>query len=178
MATELYSGGILIEEDYMHHEAAIQSTLDAMKDLNIGAIFEAAYMEDRVRIRADILERLPSGRWNLIEVKSSTKLKKEYLADVAVQYRVLQRAGLDLDRICLMHINRAYVLDDGGLDLARFLIREDLTEDAIWIQDFVLEHLNDLKNRLSKGIAPDIQPSRHFTDPFHSKMYCRPSCRK
>ena len=47
MATERYTGGILIEEDYMNHEAAVRSTLDAMKDPGAGAIFEAAYADDR-----------------------------------------------------------------------------------------------------------------------------------
>ena len=32
IATERYPSGILVEDDYMHHEAAIQTTLDAMKD--------------------------------------------------------------------------------------------------------------------------------------------------
>ena len=135
----------MIEEDYMHHEAAIQSTLDAMKDSSVGAIFEAAYMEDGVRVRADILERLSPGRWNLIEVKSSTGVKEEYLTDVAVQYHVLQMAGIDLERIYLMHINREYVFDGGELDLAGFLILEDLTDDAIRLQDFVRENLDNLK---------------------------------
>jgi hypothetical protein len=97
MATENYPSGILIDEDYLHHEEATQSTLNAINNPNVGAIFEAAYMEDGVRVRADILERLPSGDWNLIEVKSSTRVKDEHLTDVAVQYHVLKRGGYALN---------------------------------------------------------------------------------
>ena len=98
-----------------------------------------------MRIRADILERLPARRWNLIEVKSSTKVKEEYLTDVAVQYHVLEMAGIDLERIYLMHIDREYVFDGGRLDLNRFLVLKDLTADAIRLQDFVHENLDKLK---------------------------------
>jgi len=171
MATQRYPGGILIEEDYMHHEAAIQSTLDAMKDSSVGAIFEAAYMEDGVRIRADILERLPARRWNLIEVKSSTKVKDEYLTDVAVQHHVLEMAGIDLERIYLMHIDREYVFEGGELDLVMFLVLEDLTDDAVELQGFVRENLYDLKSMLSLDTPPVVQPSRHCHQPHTCEFW-------
>ena len=171
MATQRYPGGILIEEDYMHHEAAIQSTLDAMKNSSVGAIFEAAYMEDGVRIRADILERLPSERWNLIEVKSSTKVKDEYLTDVAVQYHVLQMAGIDLKRIYLMYINREYMFDGEELDLNRFLVLKDLTDDAIRLQEFVRENLDRLIAILVTRDPPNVQPSRHCHHPHTCEFW-------
>lgn len=171
MAAESYPSGILIEEDHLHHEEAVQSTIAAMIDPKTGAIFEAAYMEDGVRIRADILERLPSERWNLIEVKSSTGVKEEYRTDVAVQYHVLQTAGLDLDRVCLMHINREYVFDGGELDFARFLILEDLTDDAIALQGFVREHLITLKQMLFADTPPVIRPSRHCHQPHTCEFW-------
>lgn len=171
MATERYPGGILIEEDYMHHEAAIQSTLDAMKDSNVGTIFEAAYMEDGVRIRADILERLQAGGWNLIEVKSSTGVKAEYLTDVAVQYHVLEMAGIDLKRTYLMHIDREYIYNGEELDLNRFLAFEELSDDAIQLQDIVCENLDKLKDMLSMSLPPDIQPSRHCHQPHTCEFW-------
>lgn len=171
MATERYGRGILIEEDHLHHDEAIQSTIAAMQDPKIGAIFEAAYMENGVRVRADILERVSEGRWNLIEVKSSTGVKDEYRTDVAVQYHVLQTAGLDLDRVCLMHINREYVFDGDELDLTSFLILEDLTDDAIALQRFVHENLIALKQMLSAATPPGIQPSRRCHQPHTCEFW-------
>ena len=72
LATRLYPGGVLIEEDYLHHEEAVQTTLKAMKNPDVRAIYEAGFINDGVRVRVDILERLDHGKWNLIEVKSST----------------------------------------------------------------------------------------------------------
>ena len=171
MATGRYPKGILIEEDHLHHEEAVQSTISEMKDPRIEAIFEAAYMETGVRVRADILERVSPGRWNLIEVKSSTGVKDEYLTDVAVQYHVLQTAGIDLDRVYLMHINREYVFDSGEINLAEFLILEDLTDDAIALQEFVRENLITLKQMLSADKPPVIQPSRHCHQPHTCEFW-------
>jgi predicted RecB family nuclease len=171
LATERYPGGILIEEDYRHHEKAVKTTIHVMEDGVAGAIFEAAYTEEGVRIRADILERRPGRRWNLIEVKSSTKVKEEYLTDVAVQCHVLKRAGVDLERAYLMHIDRDYVFEGGRTDLQRFLMLEDLTDDAIRLQDFVQENLDELKNMLSMDHPPDINPSRHCHHPHTCEFW-------
>ena len=53
----------------------------------------------------DVLERTRQG-WTLIEVKSSTKVKPQYLPDAAVQTHVVRRAGLHLTRVEVMHLNR------------------------------------------------------------------------
>jgi hypothetical protein len=40
LATRRYPGGVLISEDHFHHEKAVDSTLKAMADENVEAIFE------------------------------------------------------------------------------------------------------------------------------------------
>ena len=67
LATQLYPGGVLIEAPYYQHERAVQSTLKAMQDPEVKAIYEAAFMFDGVRIRVDILQRLQNEIWNLVE---------------------------------------------------------------------------------------------------------------
>ena len=66
LATEFFPGGILISEDHRHHEDAVASTIKAIHNRNWGALFEAAFREDNVRIRTDILERRTGDRWNLV----------------------------------------------------------------------------------------------------------------
>ncbi|RLB28574.1 MAG: DUF2779 domain-containing protein, partial [Deltaproteobacteria bacterium] len=84
LATHLFPGGRLIEEDYLHHNEAVEATREAIGDPSLPALFEAAFIYDDVRVRADILERRDDGRWNLIEVKSSTSVKEAHLMDVAI----------------------------------------------------------------------------------------------
>jgi len=171
LATEIFPGGILISEDHRHHEDAVASTIKAIHNRNWQALFEAAFRENNVRIRADILERRTGDRWNLIEVKSATLVKDEYLTDVAVQYHVLKTAGLDLDQIFLMHINREYVFDGKRLDLKKLFILGDVTSNAIHLQNFVQENLIELKAMLSRPQPPDIEPSRHCHRPHTCEFW-------
>lgn len=111
LATRLYPEGILVETDPLRHEQAVRETVAAIQDPSIKAIYEASFLYDDVRVKADILSRLSREKWNLIEVKSATKVKNEYLPDVGVQYHVLKGSGLEIDRVILMHLNNQYVYD-------------------------------------------------------------------
>lgn len=45
----------------------------------------------------------------IYEIKSSTKVKEEHLYDVAFQTALLQRCGLRVDQIYIVHLNSEYV---------------------------------------------------------------------
>ena len=55
-------------------------------------MFEATFIQDRVYVAIDVLERTADG-FTLIEVKSSTSVKDEHIPDVAIQVWVARRAG-------------------------------------------------------------------------------------
>ena len=90
LATNLYSGGILVTEDHLHHEEALGTTRKLMDDPSVPAVFEAAFLYDDIRVRADLLPRVDIGTFDLIEVKSTTSTKEEHAFDVAVQLFVLE----------------------------------------------------------------------------------------
>ena len=171
LATRLYPGGVSIVEDHLHHEEAVQSTLKAMKDSKVRAIYEAAFLYDDIRIRADVLERLENGGWNLIEVKSSASVKEVYFPDVAVQWYVLRGAGLEIDKAYLMHVNNQYVYDGKELDLNAFFIASDVTEEVVAMQERVPGMISELKEMLSDSDPPDISPSRHCNKPYECEFY-------
>jgi predicted RecB family nuclease len=174
LATQLYPEGILIEEDHLHHEEAVQSTLRAMENPNVPAIYEAAFLYDGVRVRVDILERLGDGRWNLIEVKSSTSEKDIYLPDVAVQYHVLKGSGLVVEHILLMHLNNQYVYDGNSLELEQLFHHCDMTNKALIYQNQVPSLLVDFNDMLAKPGEPKIKPGRHCRNPYECEFweYC------
>ncbi len=174
LATRLYPGGILIREDHLHHEEGIQTTLKKMEDNGIPAIYEAAFTGDGVRIRVDILERLGHGKWNMIEVKSSTSIKDVHIQDVALQYHVLGRSGVNIDRAFLMHVNSQYVYDGDNLDLKNLFKLSDLTDRVIDIQDDISSMIDKFEDMLKQPDPPDIQPSRHCMNPYECEFwgYC------
>jgi hypothetical protein len=75
MAHGLFPGGVLVEEPPWEHAKAVARTGALMTDRSVPAIFEAAFEHSGVRIRVDILERLPRGWWGLREMKSAGGVK-------------------------------------------------------------------------------------------------------
>ncbi|MBN1833827.1 MAG: DUF2779 domain-containing protein [Deltaproteobacteria bacterium] len=171
LATRLYPGGLFVKEGYLHHEEAVQTTLKVMENPEISAIFEAAFLYDGIRIRVDILERVENGKWNLIEVKSSTSVKEVHFPDVAVQWYVLRGAGLEIDKAFLMHVNNQYVYDGKKLDLKSLFISLDVSEEVIAMQERLPSMISELKEMLSDSDPPDISPSRHCSKPYECEFY-------
>jgi predicted RecB family nuclease len=174
LATELYPGGVRIEEDHLHHKEAVRATATLMRDQNVSAIYEAAFLEDGVRVRVDILKRTGRGTWNLIEVKSSTSVKEVYVPDVAVQHHVLKSSGLGVDRVGILHVNNGYVYDGRRLDLGELFRFSDLTEEASRLEAGMPRQIRDLQGMLAGGLPPKIAPSRHCWSPYLCEFweYC------
>jgi predicted RecB family nuclease len=174
LATELYPKGVLIVEDHLHHEEAVQKTIAAMGNPKVPAIYEAGFTYDGVRVRADILERLGNGRWNLIEVKSSTSEKEIYLPDVAVQHYVLKGSGLNIDRIILMNLNNQYVYDGRNIRLAQLFSKTDMTQKTILYQNQIPSLIRSFNEMLAKPEEPEIRPGRHCRNPYDCEFreYC------
>jgi hypothetical protein len=76
LARDRYPGGVLVVGDYRHTEQAVDRTAALISDPTVPSIYEAAFIANDVLIRADILERIASDSWRLIEVKSTTRLKE------------------------------------------------------------------------------------------------------
>ena len=89
-AHRLFPGGALVAEAPWRHAEAVARTATLMADPAVPAIFEAAFTHDDIRIRVDVLERLPDG-WGLREVKSSTGVKDHYLDDVGCSCTCLKK---------------------------------------------------------------------------------------
>jgi len=89
-------------------------------------LFEAAFQSERTYSRADILE--PSKEcWNIIEVKSSTKVKDEHIQDVAFQKYCYEKVGLKINKCYLMHLNSKYIRK-GKINLEELFIKEDISK--------------------------------------------------
>lgn len=174
LAARLYPGGVLVEEIYVEHQNAVAKTAALMKDPKVHAIFEAAFTFDGVRARTDILERCADDSWNLVEVKSSTSVKKNYISDVAIQYYVLRGSGVTLNTAGILHLNSQYIYDGNDLDIDSLFSFSDLTQAALNLQDEIAALLKVLNEMLVGQQAPEIKPSRHCMRPYRCEFwdYC------
>ncbi|NAS14340.1 DUF2779 domain-containing protein [Poritiphilus flavus] len=62
--------------------------------------------------RVDVLERLSDGTWHLFEIKSSlrvsTKKSHNHIFDACFQKYVLEKNGLYVSRVSIIHLNKGY----------------------------------------------------------------------
>src|SRR5438034_1745451 len=96
-------GGELIDLPYYQDGNKGEATGEAL-NRDLPAIYEAWFLADETYVGVDILERASRG-YTVIEVKASNSRKPEHLPDATVQVHVLRRAGLQVERAELMHLN-------------------------------------------------------------------------
>src|SRR5271167_845413 len=101
LARQLFPGGVEVCERSL--DQAIRTTRELVANPEIPAIFEGVFEHGGVLVKVDILHRRRDGHWRLIEVKSTTDVRDHHLEDIAIQYRVVSRSGLDVASACLAH---------------------------------------------------------------------------
>jgi predicted RecB family nuclease len=171
LATQKFPRGVLVEEDHFHHNEAVEKTKKLRTDSNVSSIFEAGFLFDDVRVRSDILERRKDGNWNLIEVKSSTKVKDYHLWDVAVQQYVLKGSGVDVRQSGIMCVNNQYVFQGREHDLAKLFMMNDLTSEASLLTREIPDRVKAFRKMLSQKSPPAIEPSRHCQKPYGCEFW-------
>ena len=103
-------------------------------------LFEPGFLIDNLFSRGDILVPVGTDKWDIVEVKSSTKVKNVNIEDVSFQKYVYERAGLKIRKCFLMHINNEYI-KNGKLDVEKLFVKEDITKE-------VEEAIKDIDKRI------------------------------
>lgn len=131
-------------------------------------LFEASFLADGRYVRVDILVPAADEAWDLIEVKSSTKVKDINLWDVAYQHDCLTRAGVKLDRLYLMHLDNTYVRQ-GAIDPEALFHAQDVTAEALSFAPQV-PPLFDQFSQVIAGGDPQTPIGPHCRDPYTCAM--------
>src|SRR5438552_816858 len=151
-------GGELIDVPYYQYDNKVAATREAL-NRGLPAIYEAWFLADETYVGVDILERASRG-YTVIEVKASNSRKPEHLPDATVQVHVLRRAGLQVERAELMHLNSQCRYPD----LSNLFVREDVTA----LVEAALIGLPDelaAQRRMLEGPLPDVAIGDHCTRP-------------
>lgn len=171
LATRLYPDGQLVPCEQTPVPAQVATTR-AWLEQGVGTLYEAAFLEQNVFARVDILHRGPEG-WELYEVKSSTRLRKVYLQDVALQAWVLQQAGLTLSRVGLVLLEQPLDRRAVASTAPRF-VTQDLTREVQALQAFVQTEVVSLQGMLRRGGCPDVATGPQCSQPYRCQFhgYC------
>lgn len=172
LARQRFPNGLLIQEDHLHHSDAVKSTARAIADDTVPAIFEAAFTLEGIRIRVDVLKRTDADSFDVIEVKSSTKVKPEHIPDVAIQLHVLEGLGIKVEQAGLLRIDNSYVYQGGSYDLEQLFRLEDVTEEAReFLGSTTPGALAEMWSVLNADSVPDVGIGSHCTTPYPCPFY-------
>ncbi len=171
VARQYFPDGVLVDETHRQIPAALARTETLVRDPGTSAIFEGAFLWEGILVRVDILERLESGFWRLVEVKATSKVKPTHLDDLAIQATVLQGAGIPVEGYVLMHINTHYQFAGGEVDLQEMFSLATVTEDVEARKPFVQPQLSEMWKMLREPIPPPIPPDPHCFQPYECPFW-------
>ncbi len=145
-----FPDGFLIEGE--NFDESLRLTREAI-DRGEKVIFEGAFFENRIRIRANILIRLHKGAWRLWEVKAASNADK-YMEDLAVQSLVLEAAGIPVTPGLI-------ILDkEANIDSPTFFRRIPLEAEVDRILPELRRRIGILEQHALDGAKPDVPMKR------------------
>ena len=170
IARQIHPGGTFIET--LNRVEAIAQTKEAVAKHQ--TIFEGAFFEEDVMIRADLLFPEKEG-YRLVEVKSSTGVKSYHVDDVTVQSWVMEKAGCTPTSMALAYINNQFVYQ-GDSKYEGLFAEADLSGQVKPNMSQVQSWVDAAKKTLASPVEPTIAPGGQCTDPFTCDFisYCSP----
>jgi hypothetical protein len=134
----LLDQGYEVEElaiQYLKEYLMVQYNVD-MDDVQI----QPTYIDAAFEARTDILIK-SNGHWDMYEIKSSSKIKKDHIYDATFQYLVFSK-GYDIENVYILHLNKEYV-KEGPICLPDLFTKENITENVKETREEVLNLRQD-----------------------------------
>ena len=147
-AKYLFPDGVNIPVE--DHSETLRKTKEFLKKKKV--LFEAGFQVNNCFSRADIL--VPVGdEWDLIEVKSSKRVKDINIHDVAFQKHLIESSGLKLRKCFLMHLSNEYKRK-GELEAEKLYVKEDITSEVNSILEETKKKIANMFNIISSKEVP------------------------
>ena len=166
VARSYVPGGVLITGSPAQARARVAAT-EAALAAGAPAVYEATFVADEVYAAVDILERTGDG-FALVEVKSSTHVRDQYVADAAIQAWIARRAGVPVRRVEIMHLNRGCTYPD----LSDLFTRADITDRADAAGPGIPAEVARQLAMLT-GPLPEVPTGPHCTKPYDCPFLAR-----
>ncbi len=161
LAKSLFLDGIDIKEiTPINNDKKSRELLKKRKPL-----FEAGFIHQNGKCyaRADILVPVEKNEWDIIEVKSATEVKEEYLQDISFQKYCYESAGLKIRNCFVLHINNQYVRQ-GEIEAKEFFVQAPVNDEV----DEEIKNVEANVKRLFAIIAlkecPDIKKGEEYCE--------------
>ena len=153
LAREFFPGGVMVPAENWDviNGSKVTSELAKCNDI----LFEAfAKLDNGAFCRIDVLKKNIDD-WDLIEIKSASSVKPEYIQDLAFQKYVFENAGYPIKQCWVLHLNSDYTRK-GELDINQLFKIEDVTEEISKINYGVPTLINTFLTLQSKKEEPKL----------------------
>ncbi|MDP7282743.1 MAG: DUF2779 domain-containing protein [Candidatus Undinarchaeales archaeon] len=162
LAKKVYPDGVDISFDSFTKNLKETTELLAIGD---SPLFEPGVKFGNFFSRADILVPVGDGSWDIVEVKSGTKVKEINLHDVSFQKYCYTGAGLRINKCYLMHINNEYIRN-GELDVKKLFAKDDITEQVDKLLPDVPEKAKELLDVMNAFKYPKAIIGKQCRSPY------------
>lgn len=154
-ARGLFNEGVTVKSLF---QDSVRETEGFVRD-GAQTIFQAAVLTDRrLYAKADVLTRNSDGSWDLHEVKSATKEKPEYIADLAFQRIAFEESGYEIKRTHLIFINNHYVRQ-GAVDPQQLFTKLEVTDKVESILAATRRRIDEALKVIALPQCPDDSPA-------------------
>ncbi|MEM2956143.1 MAG: DUF2779 domain-containing protein [Candidatus Pacearchaeota archaeon] len=161
-AKTLYPDGIAVSTE--SNDENIRKTQQLLKLRK--PLFEAGISIDNCYARTDILLPVEKDEWDIVEVKSSSRVKEdEHIPDVAFQKYVYSKAGLKIRKCIIMHVDSKYERN-GNIDAEALFVREDVTEKVGKVIKEVPKNIRRFFTVIKSKKCPEIDIGNYCADEF------------
>ena len=128
-------------------------------------LFEASVSSGNVYSRADILVPVNTDSWDIVEVKSSTQLKEEYIPDVAFQKYCFEKAGINIRKCYLTYINNQYV-KKGDIYPPGLFKKVDITVQVDETLEEIGNRVQEMREVAAAKSPPEIIIGKQCSNPY------------
>ena len=134
-------------------------------------IAEASFSVDKLFCSIDLLH--PDGTsYEIYEVKATTNVEKEHYIDAAFQKYVLEKRGLPISNVYILHLNNEY-RRHGEIDVHSLFLRDNITTHPDFLIAYmqIKQDIEDINKMLNEKDEPVVNLSTNCKEcPF--KAYC------
>jgi hypothetical protein len=159
LATKLFPEGIQVE--FKDFKENLNQTKELLKEKK--PLFEPGFLQDQCFSRADILVPV-DDQWDIIEVKSGTKVKEINIQDVAFQKYCYEACNLKIRKCFLLHINNEYIRK-GEIEIDKLFKKQDITEEVENIKD-IQSKVDSMFEIINSKEYPKTTIGKHCKEPY------------
>jgi len=161
LATKNFLDGVdLSNQEFVEN---IENTREVLKKRK--PIFEAGFFPGNLYSRVDVLVPVGKNMWDIVEVKSATRVKDVDVHDVSFQKYVCEKEGLKIRKCFVMHVNNAYV-KKGEIEPKELFVQTDVTKEVEKFSKGIEKRIENMLKIINSKKEPKCSIGVYCSDPY------------